>query len=503
MTLPIGSISSLFFETLIETSSWFAILLILCLFIRLTKEYSTLKLFIGSALLLAALIFYSFSVSKADALQCLVNSGFIAFLLYFFPGLDIEYSELPFLTLMFSVPPHHFNSTSMVFASGYYFMILLIAGIGYSFASGKIKTEPSIMLYMRYVTVCFFGIIYFSINDCILTIFRYVLDSNPLFLVISEILTCAVLIYIYLLIIKKNRSSIVSIRRIGLRTPSLNKYVCFFTFLTFIILSCTHLPFIFSRTSSEILQQMLTVFFIIIFLMQFSFLVVLSLSLDYRTNLNQFHQNSDMKQQYYNSLNANLDAMADIRHDLKNLLLTMGKYVERNDDSEMKDFFTQKVYPLAANQLNRNDIFSKLSGIPDDILRSFFYMKIEQMISSGISVQVKVTVPAEDYCPKMDIIDLIRILGILLDNASEAASFVSNGYVYISVAANKEQISYSIKNNYTGTIPNEYRSRGQSGKASHSGLGLSIINKILEMYPNAALNTVIKEDVFEQILNIF
>ena len=102
----------------------------------------------------------------------------------------------------------------------------------------------------------------------------------------------------------------------------------------------------------------------------------------------------------------------------------------------------------------------------------------------------------------MDIIDLTRILGILLDNAIEEAAQIPNGSIDIKIVSNDAGCSYIIKNSITEQTQRHGIHAGTSSKGAGHGHGLSIVRQLLAQYHNVALNTSIQQLVYVQSLNI-
>lgn len=127
---------------------------------------------------------------------------------------------------------------------------------------------------------------------------------------------------------------------------------------------------------------------------------------------------------YYQSLSGNLDEMQKMRHDMKNIFFTMGNYVERSSDQEMKAFFWEKIYPCAERTLRQNELLSRLCRIPEETLRAFLHLKLSQAVAMNVAVELEVQVDPQRFFLRVDIIDLTRVLGILLDNAMEEAAQV-------------------------------------------------------------------------------
>ena len=102
----------------------------------------------------------------------------------------------------------------------------------------------------------------------------------------------------------------------------------------------------------------------------------------------------------------------------------------------------------------------------------------------------------------IDIIDLTRILGILLDNAIEETIQIPNGIIEIGIRNNETSCSYNIKNFLTSQSRLTGIHAGQTTKGNGRGKGLLIVQQLLEQYPNAVLNTPIHNSVYIQCLNI-
>ena len=80
----------------------------------------------------------------------------------------------------------------------------------------------------------------------------------------------------------------------------------------------------------------------------------------------------------------------------------------------------------------------------------------------------------------MDIFDFVRVLGILIDNALEAAEESEQKELAVAIYQDKEQMEISIINscNQAKESINQLTKKGVTTKKGHSGLGLSNIEEI-------------------------
>ena len=103
----------------------------------------------------------------------------------------------------------------------------------------------------------------------------------------------------------------------------------------------------------------------------------------------------------------------------------------------------------------------------------------------------------------MDPWDFTRCLGILLDNAAEAALETDTPWVEIILLPQKGRLSLRISNPYAGTInPDKIWTESFSTKGEGRGLGLPSYQRILADYPNAAASTSWADGVFVQELTV-
>lgn len=214
-------------------------------------------------------------------------------------------------------------------------------------------------------------------------------------------------------------------------------------------------------------------------------------------------QEKDLHQlaEYNHELEKNMEDMRGIRHDIKNLFLTMGGFVDRSSDEEMKVFYEENIVPFTKQELQKNDLYVKLAGIHDESLKSFLYFKIMQGIEQNVPMDLRIRLAGADDIFCIGQIDLIRILGILIDNAVEEAKSC-NGTVVISMKENKQEYLFSVSN----TVRQQTREKGVVAGTTDKGLGrgsgLLIADKLIRKYKNVLLNSFFMENEFVQCLRI-
>ena len=157
---------------------------------------------------------------------------------------------------------------------------------------------------------------------------------------------------------------------------------------------------------------------------------------------------------------------------------------------------------VKANQKLRSDKYTyfDLNNIEDSALRSL----IAQSIVNAKTNDVEYTLEVKDIITplSMELLDLVRVMSVLLNNAVEGA--VESYQKQLEVAIIKLDLETLV------VIQNSCKKRkvksedlfelGFSTKGRHRGLGLNNVKEILGKYDNVILETEIDNDVFKQVI---
>lgn len=134
-------------------------------------------------------------------------------------------------------------------------------------------------------------------------------------------------------------------------------------------------------------------------------------------------------------------------------------------------------------------------------VRSLLLGKLTAMQEAGVECRLEVLYPVVGV--DMDIWDFVRCLGILIDNAIEAALDAEQPWVEIMLLAQCGRLFLQVSNPYTNTLdPGKIWEEGWSTKGTGRGVGLSSYQHILEGYPNASPCTSWEDGVFVQELTV-
>ncbi|MBU3196650.1 sensor histidine kinase [Clostridium algidicarnis] len=199
----------------------------------------------------------------------------------------------------------------------------------------------------------------------------------------------------------------------------------------------------------------------------------------------------------YTSIIENLvDDVTKFKHDYNNIIFMMKGYLDDNNIEELKRYFNKNLI----SEYENNEII-KLKKIKDAGLKGLLTSKIVKYNADNINLSIEVLETIDTF--HIDIIDLCRIVGILMDNAHEAAKDSKDKFVSI-VLIQDECLNITIANSYTKSINiSSIYKKGYSTKGKNRGIGLNNVKGIIDKrYPNVLLKTSVEKDIFIQDLYI-
>lgn len=133
--------------------------------------------------------------------------------------------------------------------------------------------------------------------------------------------------------------------------------------------------------------------------------------------------------------------------------------------------------------------YRKLVNAP---LRGLVIQKFFKAKSKGINLNIEIldnTVDIEE-----NILDVIRIIGILIDNSIEETINSEVKVINLAFIKNEDTVEICIENpiNHSVNIKNIFK-KGYSTKGEGHGIGLTNVNELVENNPNFYLDTEIRE----------
>ncbi|RTX85426.1 GHKL domain-containing protein, partial [Staphylococcus piscifermentans] len=274
--------------------------------------------------------------------------------------------------------------------------------------------------------------------------------------------------------------------------------VALFLFFTFVMLF-TFMPSSIDKSSTFKLVIIVYVAFILAIVI---LVIVISISLLREMRYKRQMQEIDNYYKYTVRIEKINNDMRKFRHDYVNILLSMSEFIRDDDMEGLKTYFDNNITPLKDNIQTKSFKINGIEHLQIRELKGLLTSKIIQAQENNI--QVSVEVPDEINEISLNMIDLSRLVGIILDNAIEASLEIDNPLIQIGFMKEENSVIIIIMNKCAKDIPkvHELFQEGFSTKGNNRGLGLSTLKEISESKENVLLDTIIENDYFVQKLEI-
>lgn len=188
------------------------------------------------------------------------------------------------------------------------------------------------------------------------------------------------------------------------------------------------------------------------------------------------------------------------RHDYAGMLVSMQMAIDSGDLQEINRVYNEVL--VKANQKLRSEKYTyfDLNNIEDSALRSL----IAQSIVYARKNDVEFTLEVKDIITRLsiDLLDFVRIMSILLNNAVEGAADSYLKQMEVAVIKMDFETVIVIQNSckITMTPSEDLFALGFSTKGRNRGLGLNNVKEILDKYDNIILETEMEDNTFRQII---
>lgn len=241
------------------------------------------------------------------------------------------------------------------------------------------------------------------------------------------------------------------------------------------------------------------------------FLMFIGTLVQMKTVRDRYEKKMELKQkrfeqrqmeQYMNKIQGLYLELKGFRHDFGNIITSLNLAIEEENIEDIKRI-QRDVLEECYGQLQKEEYTGfDLGNIRDSALRS--------ILSRGWiyaeEIGVKLTFETEDVIEKvpMRLLDLVRTVGILVNNAIEAAKMSQEKEVQIAIFNMPNGVHLIIKNSISDEPINwnKLYEKGFSTKGDRRGMGLAIVKELIGEYAAIFLETELINGRFTQSLVI-
>jgi two-component system sensor histidine kinase AgrC len=211
-------------------------------------------------------------------------------------------------------------------------------------------------------------------------------------------------------------------------------------------------------------------------------------------------KNSELEyQKFYNSnLAYLLDELRVYKHGNDNFIASLVGYVEQEDYAALKTYLEEYANTNLNIKFLSNDMLRRIknAGVFGVLLHKMTIMNEKQ-------IEYKLTVNGAFENININMRDFCEGLGILLDNAIEAAAESEEKTIKIVFTNDERNLSVEIENSVKEKPDlSKMFHKGWSSRGEGRGIGLWRLKQIIDKYLNAGLNTEYYNHYLRQTLMI-
>lgn len=219
--------------------------------------------------------------------------------------------------------------------------------------------------------------------------------------------------------------------------------------------------------------------------------------------LNQ--QEEELREKYLQDLEASEDKVREFKHDYLNLLASLRESARSNQDKAL----LEELAEYSNTEINDPTLwkYKSLNHINNHALKGLIIDKLDRMNARKISYSLECAQEITDLPAEVKLFDLIRVIGIALDNAIEESELLLQetgdaGQARIDIMlyqAQPHELEFVVKNRCGQGDKiklDEIGQKGTSSKTGHKGYGLANVHEIQNKYENMFVEYGVSDNWF-------
>lgn len=241
---------------------------------------------------------------------------------------------------------------------------------------------------------------------------------------------------------------------------------------------------------------------LVTFALMFATILVLCFLSVFETNRHRLAwQEAQIRQQqaYVQVLERLQSDVRSFRHDYQNMLTGMYLQAQEGDVAGVQKQLQQKLQYFDDNLADEVRQITCLSNLVIPEVKSLVALKLMQLQEKAIRLTLEIPKPVSHLALETE--DFIRIMGVLFDNAMEAAAKAEVKNMIVMLLEDEGVLSVVIKNTFPADAEPEVNrvwEEGYTTKGDFRGTGLAGIRRIMDKYDEMIANTMVEDGMFAQ-----
>ncbi|WP_455866378.1 sensor histidine kinase [Lactiplantibacillus plantarum] len=206
----------------------------------------------------------------------------------------------------------------------------------------------------------------------------------------------------------------------------------------------------------------------------------------------QAKQNTQLNE-YLKSVEQQYLELRRFKHDYKNVMLALQDSISSGSSSEQLPYFKELIAQSAIDTSLDSGKIAKIQHVGNETLRGLIVQKFFDAQTKGIELSLELD--QSEFIIQHNLVDVVRIVGNLLDNAIDAAKSTPDKQVTCAFNSLHETKEISVRNSTNKKLDvNKMFELGASTKGSQRGFGLSNVQQLVDKQKNFFLDVDSKND---------
>lgn len=249
--------------------------------------------------------------------------------------------------------------------------------------------------------------------------------------------------------------------------------------------------------ASLILGVLAFTFCLITFLITYQMIILIKTYHVKQEALNIRKQNTQLNG-YMTNIEQQYTEFRKFKHDYKNLLLSLKTMIDTNDSKQLKSYYNELSHQDIVQQTNDAHLLVATDKIENEPIRGLLIQKFFSAQKYGIKFLIEI--PDTTINIDRHVVPIVRILGILLDNAIEYVNTHPQYDRFIKCAFIDHPHSVEIiVENPTNELINldKIFELGYTTKGEMHGYGLSNVSELVKKIPTLFISTELKDTTIQ------
>ncbi|UTC06900.1 hypothetical protein A4W77_02535 [Latilactobacillus curvatus] len=224
---------------------------------------------------------------------------------------------------------------------------------------------------------------------------------------------------------------------------SLEKQYFIFIFILFIVIEIILAVGNLQGVTATILLTIIIIFCVLIGMTFWQVMLFLkAYSIRQEAN-DQFVRNQQL-QDYLVNIEQQYTELRRFKHDYQNILLSLESFAEKGDQQQFKAYYQELLAQRPIQSEIQGAVIAQLDYLKNDPIRGLVIQKFLAAKQAGVTLKFEMTEPIE--LATANLLTVIRIIGILLDNAIEQAVQETDKLVSCAFLQSDGLIEITIEN---------------------------------------------------------